>query len=97
MAEYGPFNSEQEALATRAAAVIKAAFDTHPGPGASEPECLKVMTDACEAAGVKLGSYDLSLLRWLARWETGQCVSLAGMIRRAHQAGLAAKNGDGNG
>lgn len=91
--EYGPFENERQALATRAAAVIKAAFDARPGPGASEPECLKVMTDACEATGVELGAYDLGLLRWLAKWETGQAVALAGMIRRAYLAGQASQSG----
>jgi hypothetical protein len=51
------------------------------------------MTDACEQAGVVLGGYDLGLLRWLARGETGQAVSLAGMIRRAYEAGKAAAPG----
>ena len=88
--EYGPFNSEREALDTRAAAVLKAAYDEHPGVGAGNQERADLLTAACEAAGVVLGDYDLRLLRWLANWENGQCVSLAGIIRRAYEAGKAA-------
>jgi hypothetical protein len=87
--ENGPFFNEREALATRAAAVIKAAFDAAPGGGASVPECLKVMTDACEAHGVDLGTWDISFLRGVAWGETASVVSLAGMITRAHAAGKA--------
>lgn len=93
--EYGPFDTERQALATRAAASIKAAFDANPGVGASVPECLKVMTDACEAAGIALGRLDLSFLQGVAWRETSDAVSLAGMITRAYLAGLA-KREDGD-
>ena len=101
--EHGPFGTERDARATRAAASIRAAFDANPGVGATEPEALRLMTEACEACGVVLGDYDLSLLRWMARWETGQVVSLIGIIHRAHEAGKAAagpnlgEKGDPNG
>jgi hypothetical protein len=87
--EHGPFDSERQALATRAAAVIKAAFDAAPGVGASVPESLKVMTDACAAAGVDLGTWDLGFLRGVAWGETANAVSLAGMVTRAYRAGKA--------
>lgn len=64
--EYGPFASEREALATRAAALIRAAYDAKPGVGASVPEALKVMTDACAECGVDLGRMDLSTLQDIA-------------------------------
>jgi hypothetical protein len=85
--EYGPFESEREALATRAAAMIRAAYDDHPGYGASVPECLKVMTDECEASGVALGAWDLSFLQGVAWGETADCIRLRGLIRRAFEAG----------
>lgn len=88
--EYGPFESEREALATRAAALVRAAFCAAPGVGASVPECLKLMTDECEAAGVELGARDLSFLQGVAWQETAGCISLRGMVHRAHLAGLAA-------
>jgi hypothetical protein len=93
--EYGPFDTERQALATRAAAKIRAAFDANPGVGASVPESLKVMTDACDAHGVDLGKLDLSFLRGVAWGETFYSVSLAGMITRAYQAGKAAGLGGG--
>ncbi len=93
--EYGPFDDEGQVLATRAAAALRAAFDAHPGAGAGDPERLKLLTGACEAAGVDLGDYDIRLLRWLARYENTTCVQLAGMIHRAHQAGLAAQRPEG--
>lgn len=89
--EYGPFDTEREARATRAAAVIRAAFDAAPGYGASIPARLKVMTDACEASGVALGAWDLGFLQGVAWREVADCVSLAGMIRRAYEAGKAAR------
>ena len=89
MTEYGPFETERDAVATRAAASIRAAYDAAPGAGATFPAALKVMTDACEAAGVELGTYDLSPLRQMSYMEIGQCVSLAGIIRRAFEAGRA--------
>ena len=85
--EYGPFDSEREALATRSAALIRATFDANPGVGASVPECLRILTDACDAAGVALGNRDLGFLKGVAWGETADTVSLAGMITRAYQAG----------
>lgn len=89
--EYGPFDSERQALATRAAARIRTAFDANPGVGASVPECLKVMTDECEACGVALGKLDLSFLQGVAWRETSDSISLAGMIHRAYLAGQASR------
>lgn len=88
--EWGPFSCEREALATRAAAAIRAAYDAAPGTGATFPAALKVLTDACEAAGVELGAYDLSPLRQMSYMEIAQCAALAGIIRRAFEAGKAA-------
>ena len=88
--EYGPFDTERETMATQAAAVIRAAFDDHPGYGTSVPECLKLMTDECEASGVILGAWDLSFLQGVAWGETADCIRLRGMIHRAYEAGKAA-------
>lgn len=90
--EYGPFDTERQALATRAAAALRAAFDANPGVGAGDPERLRLLTGACAAAGVELGDYDLRLLRWVAGWEDATCVQIAGMITRAYRAGLAARD-----
>lgn len=87
MTEHGPFETERDALATEAAAFIRAAFDDHPGYGASVPECLQVLTDACAAAGISLGKHDLSVLTGIAWRETADAVVIAGLIRRAWDAG----------
>lgn len=93
--EHGPFETEAEALTTQAAAMVRAAQDARlaarqPGAGAGDETRLKIMTDACEEHGVTLGAYEQRFLAWLARGETGHAVALAGIIRRAHEAGLRA-------
>ena len=90
MSENGPFNDERQALSTRAAARIRTAYEAAPGYGAGIPEALRVMTEACAECGVELGRMDLSTLQDIAWRETFETVSLAGMIRRAFEAGLAA-------
>lgn len=88
--EHGPFESEREALATRAARDAIAAFDADPGAGKGQPRNLKIMTDAIEAARVELTGYEQGLFRWLAGWELSSAVVLAGIIDRAYRAGLEA-------
>lgn len=95
MNEHGPFATERQARATQAAARIRAAYDAHPGVGASFPEALEVMTDACAECSVVLGDYDLSFLRGVSQGESMDAVRLAGMIRRAYEAGKAAREGNG--
>ena len=90
MPEYGPFNSEREALDTQAYAALRAIDDTDPDLRAFPAACLKLITDACEAAGAELGAYDLAWLRWLTGWEITHCLPLAGIIRRAFEAGQRA-------
>lgn len=85
--EHGPFNSEREALATRAAAALRAACDAN--PRGWEAEHLKVMTEACESIGVPLGAFDLAPFRQLAMYEAFNAVVIAGIIHRAFEAGRA--------
>lgn len=93
--EHGPFGSEREALATRAARDAIAAFDADPGAGKGQPRNLKIMTDAVKAARVELTGYEQGLFRWLAGWELSSAVVLAGIIDRAYRAGLeASASGD---
>lgn len=90
--EHGPFQTEREALSTRAAARIRAAFDAKPGVGASVPEALKVMTEAAGECGVDIGALDLITLKGIAWRETYETVCVAGIIRRAFKAGKASGN-----
>ena len=87
--EYGPFETERDVLATRAAAALRAACDAHPGNW--EAEHLKVIASACEEVGVTLAAFDFAPLRQLAIYEAFHAVVIAGMIHRAYQAGLAAR------
>lgn len=88
--EYGPFESERQAGSSPAARAVYAAFDADPGPGKMKPHNLAVLTRACEAAGVELGAYDERILAGVANWEPATCVVIAGIIRRAREAGESA-------
>lgn len=98
MADHGPFESEDQADATPAVRAVFAAFDADPGPGKMAPHNLAMLTSACGAAGIGLGAaaeiglgaYDARILAWLAGWEPQTCAVIAGLIRRAHEAGKAA-------
>lgn len=48
------------------------------------------LVDACQSAGVALGSFDGRVLAWLASYEPETCVVVAGLITRAYAAGRAA-------
>jgi hypothetical protein len=49
----------------------------------------RLLEDACRSAGIQLGAYDDQILLWLAGWEPWVCAVVAGLIIRAHAAGLA--------
>lgn len=90
--EYGPFASERDAWATDACAAEHAAWEANPVPGESEKWNMRMLLDGIEGIGLELGAYDLSPLRQVAMYETSKCVALRGIIRRAYQAGLAARD-----
>ena len=48
------------------------------------------MLEACAECGVDVGALDLATLKDIAWRETYETASVAGMIRRAYEAGLAA-------
>jgi hypothetical protein len=80
----GPFATETEASAAAGA------LGGPPEPGWSildEQQRLRMLTRACEAAGVELGAYDTRILEWLANWEDGICGVVAGLITRAAAKG----------
>jgi hypothetical protein len=78
----GPFSTEREA-----AGAARHIYDSPPGTGAWTAPNLTLLLDACAAAGVQVGAYDVRILEWLAGYEPSACAVTAGMIRRAHQAG----------
>ena len=53
------------------------------------PHNLAMLTAACTAADVELGSYGRRILAWLAGWEPQTCAVIAGLISRAYQADVA--------
>ncbi len=57
------------------------------------PPSHEMLISACVAASVELGAYDRRILLWLAGWEPETCVVVAGVITRAHEAGLSAATG----
>jgi len=57
------------------------------GTGVWTDGCHRLLEDTCRAAGVQLGAYDHRILLWLAEWEPSTCAVVAGLIRRAHEAG----------
>ena len=89
----GPFESEQEVRQLAAVRAVYDAFDRDHGPGKMAPHGHRILEEACEAAGVKIGAYDHRILVWLARWGPATCAVAAGLITRAHEAGLAAGSG----
>jgi hypothetical protein len=98
MSEHGPFDSEQEAAATQAVRQARAAWDAlvdqalrdrRPVAGQHVPHHLRILMDACSDSGVFVGAFDLRILTWLANYEDTTCAVIAGLIRRAHEAGLA--------
>jgi hypothetical protein len=59
------------------------AFRAAPGPGRMDAHNARMITQACDAAGVELGAYDRRIVAWLAGWEPQTCAVVAGMITRA--------------
>ena len=82
----GPFETERQARETPAVRAVYAAFDTDPGPGKMTAPNAAMLTEACDAAAVELGTYDHRILVWLAGWEPATCAVVAGIIARAHQS-----------
>lgn len=99
MAEHGPFNSEEDAAATAGVRQARAAWkaladralsERQPVAGRHVPIHLKIMTDACAAAGVEMGAFGKRTLEWIANYEDTKCAVIADLIDRAYEAGKGA-------
>lgn len=77
-ADLGPYETEQQAIE-----VCREAYGHPHTPGHMGMVNRTRLTAACEAAGVELGTYDMRVLYWLARWEPEVCAVVAGIIARA--------------
>jgi hypothetical protein len=78
-----PFQTEREATAT-----VQHITDSPAGSGAWRDGCHRMLEDTCRAAGVDLGTFDEHVLLELTDGEPATVAVIAGLIRRAHAAGL---------
>ena len=76
---FGPFASEAEARAAAASLGIRPLGGPDPLAAGNQ----RMLLDACTAAGVQIGAYDVRILEWLAQWEPATCAVIAGLITRA--------------
>ena len=84
----GPFETERQARETPAVQAVYAAFDAAPRQGGMGEPNHKLLCEAISAAGVELGAHDHRIVRWLAGWEPETCAVIAGLVSRAHAAGV---------
>lgn len=87
----GPFETARQALDTPAVRAVFTTFEAAPAQGRMQPPNLAMLRAACEGADVKLGTYDLRILAWLAGWEPQICAVVAGLITRAGSRGEAVR------
>lgn len=85
MTDNGPYETSEQVRRLPAVRAIYDAMHDSPRRGTGQDECEKLLTRACEEAGVTLGAYDARILRWLANWEPETCMVVAGLITRAAQ------------
>jgi hypothetical protein len=78
----GPYESEDEALASPAVqgiyAAMRASRDYRMQDGSAA-----LILGACQQAGVTLGAYDARIARWVAGFEPQAAAVIAGIIARA--------------
>jgi hypothetical protein len=82
----GPYETERQA-----ADAARHIYDSDPGTGAWGDGNLRLLEDACRAAGVQLGAYDTRILVWLTGWEPTTCAVIAGLISRPRADQVAAE------
>lgn len=56
-----------------------------------------ITSDACEYARVVPGVFEARFLEWLSGFEPELCAAAANLMRRAFEAGQAAREDDGSG
>jgi len=79
----GPFETEAEVRALPAVRAVYDAFRAGPGVRKMAPHNARMITDACDDAGVTLGAYDRRIVEWLAGFEPETCAVITGLISRA--------------
>jgi hypothetical protein len=86
----GPYETEREVRELPAVRAIYDAMHASHRRGVMGERGYRLLDEACRAAGVEVGAYDHRILVWLAGFEPETCAVFAGLIRRAHAAGLTA-------
>jgi hypothetical protein len=76
-----PFSTERDAAAT-----VQHILDST--PASWRDGCHRLLEDTCRAADVALGAFDQQILLELAGAEPAKVAVIAGLLRRAHAAGL---------
>lgn len=79
-----PFESDQDVLASPE---VRAIIDQ----GRYRAGSLDLITAALAGSGVELSGYENRTLRWLGCYDLTSVAVIAGWIRRAHEAGKAAR------
>lgn len=82
---WGPYETEQQARAD-VAHIHGQARRSIRRDVLAEANHARLM-DACQAAGVTLGAYDVKILAWLANYEPETCAVITGLITRANVVG----------
>jgi hypothetical protein len=77
-----PVETEQQARELPAVQAVYEALRAGQ-PGAARDLKVRLLEEACRAAGVDLGPYDDRILSWLAEWGPETCAVVAGLITRA--------------
>jgi hypothetical protein len=90
----GPFETSQQARDVPAVRAIYDAMHASHRRGVMGERGYQLLSQACEAADVEVGAYDHHILVWLAGFKPETCAVVAGLITRAHEAGLAARAGE---
>jgi hypothetical protein len=76
--DVGPYETEGQAVE-----VCRDAYGHPHTPGHMGMVNRARLAEACDAAGVELGAYDMRVLDWVTRWEPEVVAVVAGVILRA--------------
>lgn len=80
----GPYET---AAGARQAPGVQAIYDTArsapPGQRLMDAGNARMITTACDQAGLELGAYDRRIIAWLGGWEPEIAAVIAGLITRA--------------
>ncbi len=86
----GPYESERQTLEVPAVRATYAAMGASSRRGVMAEHGHRMLCEAAGASGINLGAYDHKIIQWLAGFGPQECAVFAGLITRAHRAGLAA-------